>query len=101
MDRRKAVAGVDRVRRESMSLDFKYSREWPVELARSHPVASRRWHSLARAVRAGWCLHSKKYNSSGAVGRAALAAALRKDGERKKVNKQRICDGSFKCTSVV
>ena len=43
----------------------------------------------------------KKYNSSGAVGRAALAAALRKDGERKKANKQRICDGSFKCTSVV
>ena len=26
----------------------------------------------------------KKYNSSGAVGRAALAAALRKDGERRK-----------------
>ena len=56
MDRRKAVAGVDRVRRESMSLDFKYSREWPVELARSprwRVAGGTRW--LVRCARDGAC----------------------------------------------
>ena len=55
-----AVAEVDRVRREAMSLDSHLQTEWQIDARpRSHPVASRRWHSLARTVHAGWCLHSE------------------------------------------